>query len=485
MLLGISASVSAENACLQCHADQQRGFASAHGFAIASCTSCHGGDASADEQPLAHQGMIAFPGNLDNAAQSCGSCHASIVDAVEHSLMHTGRGIVHTTREVIDGEPGPAHSQNFQSLGDSVADSLLRKQCASCHLGQAKTEHSVNPTTDRGGGCLACHIADHPEAAHPRLSREVSVARCFGCHSRSSRISLSFTGLAEVDGGDLRLADRRTVARMPADHHYAAGMTCTDCHGAGDLKHNPEGVTFKAEAVSTECTDCHLPHEGDQRHDRLSCSSCHSQWAPQCYGCHLEFDAEGEQWDHVAGRVTPGVWSDKRWNVRNLLPALGVNEKNRIAPFVPGMIMTIKHPDRGGDQFVRRFAPISPHTIGPSRSCESCHRSSEALGLGQGALSMEEGELRFTPAMPALADGLPADAWTNVGGTRGGRAPRAGQRPFDLEEMLRIFSAEIQQDSLVGGGSGKASSASSPSKTGGTNSTSGRVALPAPPSPTK
>ena len=47
---------------------------------------------------------------------------------------------------------------------------------------------------------------------------------------------------------------------------------------------------------------------------------------------------------------------------------------------------------------VRRFAALSPHTIGKSRSCESCHRSSTALGLGQGALSIEDGEVVFEPA---------------------------------------------------------------------------------------
>jgi hypothetical protein len=480
-----AAAAGAENACLACHGSHQAGFSPGHAFAAASCTGCHAGDAGAAEEEAAHRGLIAFPGNLDNAGRSCGGCHADLVHAVERSLMHTGRGIVHTTRQVIDGDPGPAHTQNFQSLGHSVADSLLRKQCASCHLGQPKTEHALNPTTDRGGGCLACHLNEQSGGGHVRLSREISVGRCFGCHSRSSRISLSFTGLAEVDGGDLRLADRRTVARMPPDHHYAAGMGCTDCHGMRDIKDNPAEAVFKREAVAARCTDCHAPHADDARHERLSCSSCHSQWAPQCYGCHLEFDDRGEQWDHVARRVTPGAWKDRRWNIRNSLPPLGVTAENRVEPFVPGMIMTIAHPDRDDESLLRLFAPISPHTVGRSRSCESCHRSSEALGLGQGRLYVQDGELQFDPALELREDGLPADAWTDPGNMLGGRAPRPGQRPFTTEEMLRIFSAEIQQDSLVGGGSGSASRASSPSNTGGTNSTSGRRSPAAPPSPTK
>ena len=37
-----------------------------------------------------------------------------------------------------------------------------------------------------------------------------------------------------------------------------------------------------------------------------------------------------------------------------------------------------------------------------------------------------------------------ADAWTNIGNTLGGRAPLPGQRPFNEQEMTRIFSAGIE-----------------------------------------
>ena len=474
----------ADNACLDCHESQGAGFAPGHDFGAAACTVCHAGNAAATDVTAAHAGLLAFPGNLDNAARACGACHADRVESVTHSLMHTARGMVHTTRQVIDGDPGPPHSQNLQSLGDTVADSMLRKQCASCHLGQPKTAHAVDVTRSRGGGCLACHIGEHPADAHPALSADVSDARCFGCHSRSGRISLSFAGLAEVDAAGLRLADGRTIGRMPADIHYEAGMRCASCHTADDTMSSPPDAVHQRAAVSAACTDCHEPHQDDARHARLTCSACHSQWAPQCFGCHMEYDEDGEQWDHVERKMTPGRWSDRRWDVRNTLPPLGVNAGGRIEAFVPGMIMTVAHPAWDEEKFVRLFAPLSPHTTGKSRSCESCHRSSEALGLGQGDLEFVDGELLFVPANDKLRDGLPADAWTNTGNTLGGRAPLAGQRPFTRQEMTRIVSVPLQQDSAPAGGSGSSSSSSSV-KTGGTNSTSGRLAAPAPRSPTK
>jgi hypothetical protein len=169
-------------------------------------------------------------------------------------------------------------------------------------------------------------------------------------------------------------------------------------------------------------------HDQDRSHERLACAACHSQWAPQCYGCHMDYDPDGEQWDHVARATTPGRWSDEFRHADNGLPALGVNDEGRIEPFVPGMIMTIDHPARDASIFVRQFAPLSPHTTGASRSCESCHRSSKMLGLGDGTV---------------LQDGLPADAWTNSDNSLGGQAPRPGQRPFTPAEMRSIRDADI------------------------------------------
>ena len=420
--------VATQNACVDCHETDSSGFNPAHAFAADNCVVCHGGDSRALDEAVAHTGLVAFPGNMDNAGRTCGTCHAERVASVSDGLMHTARGMVHTTRLVIDGDPGPAHTQNLQSLGHSIADSMLRKQCASCHLGHPKTVHAVDATTSRGGGCLACHIAAHPQDAHPALTADVSDARCFGCHSRSGRISLSFTGLAETDEPGLRLGDGRTVERLPADVHHVAGMGCTDCHDADDVMGAAGDAVHQRAAVSVRCTDCHEPHTNDAQHARLTCAACHSQWAPQCFGCHMEYDENGEQWDHVAQKVTPGRWSDRRWNVSNTLPALGVNADGMIEPFVPGMIMTLAHPDLDEHSFVRVFAPLSPHTTGPSRSCASCHRSTEALGLGPGEITWQEGTLSFAPsALDALPDGLPPEAWTNNGTTLGGRTPFQGQ----------------------------------------------------------
>ena len=507
--------------CLQCHAAEQTGFSAAHAFAAASCISCHDGNNAASEQDDAHKGLIAFPGELANAERACGSCHADRVSAVANSLMHSGHGLVSVTRQTLGESETSDDTANLQSLGHGVADSMLRKLCASCHIGQEKTQHSHNVMRDRGGGCLACHVNDYPENAHPALTSNVSDARCFGCHSRSGRISLSYTGLAEVDvaaeAGDkpgLRLPDGRHIERMTADSHYLAGMGCIDCHTSAGLMGGVGNAQHQRQAVDIRCSDCHdnrnptvglddwpvelasarkripfnasessqflttgingtplwhielrsdgawlhtkntgrtlkIPvadparHAQDEDHQRLTCATCHSQWAPQCFGCHTEFDADGEQWDHVERKMTDGRWQETRWHVRNELAGLGVNESNEIELFVPGMIMTVAHPEWDEEKFVRMFAPLSPHTSGKSRSCESCHRSTVALGLGDGEISEQAGRKVFKPANERLQDGLPSDAWTNMENSLGGSAPLAGQRPLSKSEKDAVLDATI------------------------------------------
>ncbi len=549
-------SASASNGCLECHASSASGFNVVHSFAESNCVVCHAGDAQATEEEAAHADLIAFPGDLASIEQSCGHCHADSVASVMQHPMHSGHGMVATTRSMIDGSDGEPGTANLQSLALSVADSMLRKQCASCHLGQPKTEHALDVTFDRGGGCAACHVNEYPEQGHVALTTRVSDGRCFGCHSRSGRVSLSYTGLAEIgthstDSSDsLLLADGRRVERMHADVHHEAGMACIDCHTGTGLMGDAGGHG----GVDIACTDCHandgdrvmledwpestatmarhVPFAADagteflatsrngtplwhielrgngawlhtkntgrvleipalqsaaheeQHHERLECNACHSQWAPQCFDCHMEYDPDGEQWDHIEREVTAGRWSEGSWHARNALPTLGVDENGRIVPFVPGMIMTVEHPDFESGLFVRAFAPLSPHTTGSSRSCTSCHADSDALGLGDGKLVEEGGSLAFYPSLQSLADGLPLDAWTNLDGSLGGRTPDPAQRPFTPFEIRAIFDAEIededaQQDSVPETGGG--SSSSSSVNTGGTNGSarsSGRADAP-------
>lgn len=478
--------------CRTCHADEA-GFSRFHRPMAIGCVSCHGGDPEARGADSAHTGMRAIPGNLADAAVSCGEagCHGEIVDRVQGSLMATARGIVSVDRWVFGERPDPDGTDGITDLGDSPADTHLRQLCASCHLGVEKTDAGPLHPLSRGGGCLACHLTVDDGATHARLSTDVPSSRCFGCHSRSGRISMNYEGWHEtvlgfegVDPSDPTLsilADGRVVERAPADVHHEAGLECIDCHTSRETMGDGTLHVHQEQAVETTCTSCHsdgpptvLPWSGlsdeDRRlvvlrsggeipdrlfltsdrsgfalvnayldgegrpvlegkldgrvrplaapaaactrpgHERLSCQSCHSAWAPQCIGCHTQ-------------RTDSGRWVELVSDFRPDPPVLGVREgTGRIEPFIPGMIMTLNAEALRGDpadavgtgSFHRLYAPSVPHTTSAGgRTCESCHLDPLAVGFGRGSLRLDSSRRWvFAPTYAPARDGLPADAWT-------------------------------------------------------------------------
>ena len=147
-------------------------------------------------------GLKLFPGRMASLDRTCGrsGCHEVQVQRVRTSVMHTVDGMLETTRRIF-GEEQPMdhhHLELSKRLDQTGADSYLRKLCVSCHLGNERRKHGQS-LKDRGGGCVACHL-EYPQQSekidHPRLTVEVDNRRCFGCHSRSGRISLNYLGLA-------------------------------------------------------------------------------------------------------------------------------------------------------------------------------------------------------------------------------------------------------------------------------------------------
>ena len=175
------------------------------------------------------------------------------------------------------------------------------------------------------------------------------------------------------------------------------------------------------------------------KHDKLTCNSCHTRWVPTCIGCHMHYDAQGKQWDHADQQFTAGVWHEQRWQIGTGPATLGKLDENTVGVFLPGMIMTLAHPQLQAPRFIRRFAPITAHTTGQSRSCEDCHHSSVSLGLGDGMLKHENGKLEFKPATKPSPDGLPADAWADL--RQGTGKPDAYPRPFTAGEIKRLYEA--------------------------------------------
>ena len=187
----------------------------------------------------------------------------------------------------------------------------------------------------------------------------------------------------------------------------------------------------------------------DSHVETMECYACHTQWAPQCYGCHIKVDYSDNRtsFDWVAAgnlhaesdRRTdnnehdypvsvPGEVTEMRSYMRWEDPALGINGEGRVSPVIPGCQTTVTVIGPSGEEVVRNrifrsppntegssddgqlaidMSPVHPHTVGPARPCESCHASDKALGLGIGGGKLNPPWSRGTLVDLTTADGKP------------------------------------------------------------------------------
>ena len=220
----------------------------------------------------------------------------------------------------------------------------------------------------------------------------------------------------------------------------------------------------------------HLKQPGEtctkgEAHNNLSCSSCHTSWAPSCIGCHNEYDAAEPGFNMLENKAQIGSWVEYVGEYNAHAPALGVRsgeELKSVIPVVPGMVLTIDVSGYSRQKhdsliFQRLFAPAVPHTTAAKgRSCISCHNNPVALGYGNGKLEFEKGYWSFNPAYQNnIHDGLPEDAWIGFLGERTGKvSTRSNLRPFTIEEQQSILTvgaclichqdnSEVMQKSLI------------------------------------
>lgn len=272
--------------CLYCHTDM-KGFSPSHDPQAVGCASCHSGNTFTINKTLAHSNMISIPGNLETANRSCGQieCHPGITERVEKSLMNTMSGVVSVDRYVFQESNDLNEISNIKYIGHSAADTHLRNLCASCHIGKEKTEFGPINELSRGGGCNACHLNYSNDAEnnlvklsssktdssivkfHPSLDINITNNHCFGCHSRSGRISTNYEGWHETqlskdempsDTLHRLLQDGRVMEFIGSDVHHQRGLECIDCHNSYEVMGDGKVYAHQEQQSKIKCEDCHF-----------------------------------------------------------------------------------------------------------------------------------------------------------------------------------------------------------------------------------
>jgi len=281
-------------------------------------------------------------------------------------------------------------------------------------------------------------MGDGTVRAHQEEQVEVS---CESCHGPAE--ARSENAWREVDEPITHDLLRLRAERRPSDERVRLGRRGTPLW---NLRPTPAGWTLVTKLEGKRIRVSPTPSDADHRmngHAHLSCSACHAAAAPTCSSCHTRLDPGRKQWDFSAASQTAGAWIEESESFGFAPPTLGVRADGTIVPAIPGMILDI---DRGqgaaGISTHRLFAPIEPHTTGKkARSCESCHLSPAAIGLGTGRLDLAGKTPTFIPEEIAVNDpSLAADGWTRLFPEKPGVGTRTGFRSLDAAQQRRVLA---------------------------------------------
>ena len=272
-----------KESCLVCH-QNTKGYSQYHNPELIGCAACHLGNTKTLNKELSHEGMILIPGNLSDAKNTCGKCHPNELHKIENSMMTTNSGIVAVDKYIFGEADSPNYHYHIKDIQFTASEKHLRDLCANCHLGAEKKEFGAINQLSRGGGCNACHLnyndASKKDLAnylssnkkdlpkfHPSTDVFVTNEHCFGCHSRSSRISTNYEGWQEtlLDESDIKdekgyrvLDDKRVYKYIEEDVHHSKGMLCIDCHSSHEVMGDGKRYVHEEQVVKLQCSDCHF-----------------------------------------------------------------------------------------------------------------------------------------------------------------------------------------------------------------------------------
>lgn len=366
--------------------------------------------------------------------------------------------------------------------------------CSACH-------YVLPPGTPRNTVTVQLSEAEQEEARknrpHPLVVKQVPDENCIRCHNRSGRIGLSYTGIYEAEGygtpyeeglhSSQRLPGDRFYLKIAPDVHHVKGMTCIDCHTRDEVMGDGTSYAHFEEQVEITCRSCHdqnpgmtrknkpltnvgkqeglfvltgkidgkqrplkPPHEGAclaPFHERVTCSACHSTWVPQCYGCHVKRDKRETHLDKLTLKETPGWWEEGRSYIRYEKPMLAVwgEEVVVVTPGCQDLVTLIDEQGQSEGGFNRfTMAAINPHTIqAKGRTCKECHAEPKTVGLGEGKVTKQDGQWRFTPVDRGVVNDhgqtVGFDTFVTIDGTQLQHGSRANLRPFNGDELQRIL----------------------------------------------
>ncbi len=226
--------------CIVCHGKQAHELAgSVHAKASLTCTSCHGGDATAMEVESAHGKDLKRPHTPREVLESCGGCHADVQRMRAYGLRTDQLSLYWTSQ----------HGEKLAKDGDpNVAT------CISCHgthgvLKVTDTRSPVHPF-NQVDTCGRCH-ADEKLMAKYGLKADVVEQYRHSIHGKA----------------------------LLEDAHPAA-PSCAVCHGSHGAR--PPRVSD----IEQVCGQCHSVVQGHYDESPHAKAAAQGKASVQCNSCH-------------------------------------------------------------------------------------------------------------------------------------------------------------------------------------------------------
>ena len=459
------------------------------------CSACHvpysnegfyeGGDPTINKDqpghPLVHRlqatrkskvtvGKVTYSGI---PTESCNSCHnrGKRIGVSYQGIMEFPYGSPYSD---TGGKQPPLHTKKYLFIKDDLHHQLESR-----------------PGNPNGGLlCQDCHtsIDMHGDGNIYGTTLAQVEIECTDCHGTPKQYPWELPiGFGEEFQQKLDDKPRGLADKLPAYMNFATMYKAEDGYlltargnpfgnvvkkGSKVILHSASGLDFEVPVLkkihledSWRDLDAKVAMMSVGKHmESMECYACHSDWAPQCYGCHITVDySKGKtdvDWINNAnsrkangltadaelgtnGLTSPGKVKETRSYLRWERPTLGLNGEGRVSPMMPGCQVVTTVIDKDGKTVAHNItwktpegpgldhAAVQPHTAGRlARSCESCHNDPKALGYG-----IEDG--RF---LRKYEKGFVVDLETATGETIPGRtqtqSPAIPNLTFDLTQIV-------------------------------------------------
>ncbi len=335
---------------------------------------------------------------------------------------------------------------------------------------------------ERGMECVDCHtsIDVHGDGnIYPATVYQVEIT-CYDCHGTPKEypweLPVGYGTPVILEGSkgiykdglkEYLLTSRGNVKAnwiREENKVYVLSQYTGKRHEVPLLKDIRQTDTFKTQQGKVAMSVIH------EHIEKLECYACHATWAPQCYGCHMQYDrrVKGTDWITTSKKVDPFTgrqtvteeFGDLSLENRSFMrwesPILGINLRGKASPLAPGCQVFYTFVDeKGSIKALNKhyttstghnsptLAPMDPHSISlVARTCEDCHTNPKTIGYGTGNSRSAGKLLGDSPLFQDLSKGVYGD----IPNIKTGRwqTQKIEDFPYALDQLVVRSGKQIQ-----------------------------------------